>query len=63
LAEQLIHSLQFPGLPDTYIIPEVARNLLDNACFVGGGSQQGGKQLPINSRGLTQYSTYENPVP
>lgn len=31
-------------------------NLLDNAYFVGGGSQQGGGQLPINQRGQTSYS-------
>ena len=32
------------------------RNLLDNAYFVGGGSQQGGGQFPINQRGNTSYS-------
>ena len=31
-------------------------NLLDNWYFVGGGSQQGGKQFPINQRGQTSYS-------
>ena len=31
-------------------------NLLDNAYFVGGGSQQGGGQFPINQRGQTSYS-------
>lgn len=31
-------------------------NLLDNAYFVGGGSQQGGGQFPINQRGLTSYT-------
>lgn len=30
-------------------------NLLDNAYFIGGGSQQGGGQFPINQRGLTEY--------
>lgn len=30
--------------------------LLDNAYFVGGGSQQGGGQFPINQRGQTSYS-------
>lgn len=30
-------------------------NLLDNAYFKGGGSQQGGGQLPINQRGETSY--------
>lgn len=32
-------------------------NLLDNWYFVGGGSQQGGGQFPINQRGTTTGST------
>lgn len=32
------------------------RNLLDNWYFVGGGSQQGGGQFPINQRGKTSYT-------
>ncbi len=31
-------------------------NLLRNWYFVGGGSQQGGRQFPLNERGLTSYS-------
>lgn len=31
-------------------------NLLDNWYFIGGGSQQGGGQLPINQRGQTSYT-------
>ena len=31
-------------------------NLLDNWYFVGGGSQRGGGQFPINQRGQTSYS-------
>ena len=31
-------------------------NLLDNWYFVGGGSQQGGGQFPINQRGETSYN-------
>lgn len=31
-------------------------NLLDNAYFVGGGSQQGGGQFPVNQRGKTSYA-------
>lgn len=31
-------------------------NLLRNAYFIGGGSQQGGRQFPINERGQTSYS-------
>lgn len=32
-------------------------NLLDNWYFVGGGSQQGGGQFPINQRGQTSYTS------
>lgn len=32
-------------------------NLLDNWYFIGGGSQQGGGQFPINQRGETEYTT------
>lgn len=32
-------------------------NLLDNWYFIGGGSQQGGGQFPINQRGQTEYTT------
>ena len=35
---------------------EIGKNLLDNWYFIGGGSQQGGSQLPINQRGQTIYS-------
>lgn len=35
----------------------VRPNLLDNWYFVGGGSQQGGGQFPINQRGQTRYTT------
>ena len=35
----------------------VRPNLLDNWYFVGGGSQQGGGQFPINQRGQTSYPT------
>ena len=35
----------------------VNENLVDNAYFVGGGSQQGGQQYPINNRGKTTYNT------
>ena len=33
------------------------RNLLDNWYFVGGGSQEGGGQFPINQRGQVSYAT------
>lgn len=38
----------------------VRPNLLDNAYFIGGGSQQGGGQFPINQRGLTSYTGSNN---
>ncbi len=39
------------------ILPSVSNpNLLDNWYFAGGGSQQGGGQLPINQRGQTSYT-------
>lgn len=36
------------------------RNLLDNAYFVGGGSQLGDGVFPINQRGLTYYESIGN---
>ena len=33
----------------------VRPNLFDNAYFIGGGSQQGGGQFPVNQRGQTSY--------
>lgn len=38
------------------------RNLLDNWYFVGGGSQQGGGQFPINQRGQTSYTAVGNTI-
>lgn len=37
-------------------------NLLDNAYFVGGGSQLGDWVFPINQRGQTSYSAYVNSI-
>lgn len=37
-------------------------NLLDNAYFVGGGSQLGDGVFPINQRGQTSYSEYTNSI-
>ena len=37
------------------------RNLLGNAYFKGGGSQQGGGQFPINQRGETSYTDKNAP--
>ena len=41
-------------------LPWHNENLLDNWYFVGGGSQQGGGQFPINQRGQTSYSYSSN---
>lgn len=38
-------------------LPWHNENLLDNWYFVGGGSQQGGGQFPINQRGETSWNT------
>ena len=38
-------------------LPWHNENLLDNWYFVGGGSQQGGWQFPINQRGETSWDT------
>jgi len=35
-------------------------NLLDNAYFIGGGSQQGGGQFPINQRGQASYTATDS---
>lgn len=37
-------------------LPWHNKNLLENWYFVGGGSQQGGGQFPINQRGQTSYA-------
>ena len=42
-----------PGRPAWVLTQN--QNLLDNWYFVGGGSQQGGGQFPINQRGQTSY--------
>lgn len=39
-----------------YVNTFVRPNLLDNWYFVGGGSQLGGGQFPINQRGATSYT-------
>ncbi|OUP06241.1 hypothetical protein [Anaeromassilibacillus sp. An200] len=44
-----------PGRP-AWILTQ-NESLLDNAYFVGGGSQQGGGQLPVNQKGQTSYTS------
>lgn len=43
---------------DSQLFPRIGKgiNLFRNWYFRGGGSQQGGGQLPINQRGLTTYT-------
>lgn len=43
-------------------LPWHNENLLDNWYFVGGGSQRGGGQFPINQRGKTEYTGAGNTV-
>ena len=44
-----------PGRPAWVLTQN--ENLLDNAYFVGGGSQQSGGQLPVNQQGQTSYTS------
>lgn len=41
---------------DNRIASLINQNLVDNAYFKGGGSQQGGGQFPINQRGQNSYN-------
>lgn len=57
-----ISSITLPGggtynLKDKNAVPKygMGKNLLDNAYFVGGGSQLGDGVFPINQRGQTSY--------
>lgn len=45
------------GAVHTALTKKVGRNLLRNWYFAGGGSQAGGIRFPINTRGLTTYSS------
>lgn len=58
-APPAIDATELQAISDTAaIVPTLVRpNLLDNWYFVGGGSQQGGGQFPINQRGSTSYTT------
>lgn len=46
----------FGGSEIDYRLMNAQAQLLDNAYFMGGGSQQGGEQFPINQNGLTTYT-------
>lgn len=48
------------AMPQGAAVEGINPNLLDNWYFVGGGSQQGGGQFPINQRGATSGQTTNN---
>lgn len=54
--QYLLTSLYSPTTGEWVGIQHSNPNLLDNWYFVGGGSQQGGGQFPINQRGQTEYT-------
>ena len=56
-ADRKLSNLETPQLALANLGAGVRPNLLDNAVFIGGGSQQGGGQLPVNQRGQTSYNT------
>lgn len=55
-AEQYAICEQYNPITGNFIGKQYSNpNLLDNWYFVGGGSQQGGGQFPINQRGQSEY--------
>lgn len=60
--QYLLTSLYSPTTGEWVGIQHSNPNLLDNWYFIGGGSQQGGGQFPINQRGEAAYdSTVQSP--
>lgn len=60
--QYLLTSLYSPTTGEWVGIQHSNPNLLDNWYFIGGGSQQGGGQFPINQRGEAVYdSTVQSP--
>lgn len=56
-AEQYTICEQYSPIDGSFVGSQHSNpNLLDNWYFVGGGSQQGGGQFPINQRGKTSYT-------
>lgn len=55
-ADRQLSNLDTPQAALANLGAGVRPNLLDNAIFIGGGSQQGGGQLPVNQRGQTSYT-------
>lgn len=54
--QYLLTSLYSPTTGEWVGIQHSNPNLLDNWYFIGGGSQQGGGQFPVNQRGLLEYA-------
>ena len=57
-ADLTLSNLPSPQMALVNLGAGVRPNLLDNWYFVGGGSQRGGGQFPINQRGQTSYNGY-----
>lgn len=57
--QYLLTSLYSPTTGEWIGIQHSNPNLLDNWYFIGGGSQQGGGQFPINQRGQTEYTVLD----
>lgn len=55
-ADRQLSNLDTPQTALVNLGAGVRPNLLDNAHFIGGGSQQGGIQFPINQSDKTQFS-------
>lgn len=55
-ADRQLSNLDTPQAALVNLGAGVRPNLLDNAHFIGGGSQQGGIQFPINQSDKTQFS-------
>lgn len=56
-AEQYAICSQYSPITGEFVGSQYSnQNLLDNAYLAGGGSQQGGGQLPINQRNETKYT-------
>ena len=57
ISSQDLNSTQILQIYDNlHMASRVNRNLINNWYFLGGGSQQGHGEFPINSRGQTSYS-------
>lgn len=56
-AEQYVICEQYSLITDEFVGSQHSNpDILDNSYFIGGGSQQGGGQFPINQLGETEYT-------